>query len=541
MLPAALRRVTDGVTPYFCLLLAVVTLGPHQFGFHLAELNAPQDVITCHQKGVVVSQKIAGTTLPQCIPMTEAQFATVSSVFTVGGLVGALVAGPFCSREGRLLAMRLTAIVFLLGSITETFAPSVAVLAIGRVLNGLSAGASTVIVPLYISEVAPVQSRGFFGAFTQITVNIGILFTQTLGFFLSHGSAWRYILGTGIVLGLVQFVGLLAVPESPAWLAARGGEGKTLQAKRILQRIRGTTVNLDDEVAHWPSSHWPSSAAGSAEEQALLDDNSATTRGHLSAAEQYDVDTDEGGIVAVAPPSPRGPTPLGGGGANNKPKARAPVGFFQLILDSYYRPALIAIIGIMFAQQVCGINSVIMYSVSLLNGMLPLNSALLTIIISCVNLVTTMLSAPLPDRIGRKTCLLISVIGQGTSSLILAFSIVYGVKVLSAFSVLTFVAFFAVGLGPVPFILASELVGQEAVGATQSWALGANYVATFLVAQFFPLVNTALNNRFGGAGWVYFLFAIFAFLSTIFFWFYVPETNGKKDADEVWGRTSRID
>ncbi|KAL1894000.1 Bifunctional purine biosynthesis protein PurH [Sporothrix stenoceras] len=537
MLPAALRRVTDGVTPYFCLLLAIVTLGPHQFGFHLAELNAPQDVITCHQRGIVPNaNKIPGMTLPQCIPMTEAQFATVSSVFTVGGLIGALVAGPFCSREGRLLAMRLTAVVFLLGSITETFAPSVAVLAIGRVLNGLSAGASTVIVPLYISEVAPVQSRGFFGAFTQITVNIGILFTQTLGFFLSHGSAWRYILGTGIVLAFIQFVGLLGVPESPAWLAARGGdgeEGKTLQAKRILQRIRGTTVNLDDEVAHWPS------AAGSAEEQALLAGAATnTTDTHLSAAEQYDVDADEG-IVTVAPPSPRGPTPLGGGA--NKTKAKAPVGFFELLVDSYYRPALIAVIGIMFAQQVCGINSVIMYSVSLLNGMLPLNSALLTIIISCVNLVTTMLSAPLPDRLGRKTCLLISVIGQGISSLVLAFSIVYGVKILSAFSVLTFVAFFAVGLGPVPFILASELVGQEAVGATQSWALGANYVATFLVAQFFPLVNTALNNRFGGAGWVYFLFAMFAFLSTIFFWFYVPETNGKKDADEVWGRTSRID
>ncbi|ERT00391.1 hypothetical protein HMPREF1624_03762 [Sporothrix schenckii ATCC 58251] len=531
MLPAALRRVTDGVTPYFCLLLVVVTLGPHQFGFHLAELNAPQDVLTCHQQGMPAG-KITGTSLPDCIPMTEAQFATVSSVFTIGGLVGALVAGPFCSREGRLLAMRLTAAVFLLGSVTETFAPSVAVLAIGRVLNGLGAGASTVIVPLYISEVAPAQARGFFGAFTQITVNVGILFTQTLGFFLSHGAAWRSILGTGMALAAVQFVGLLAVPESPAWLAARGGEGKRVEAKRILQRIRGKAANLDDEVAPWP-------AAGSAEEQALLDQNNGAAVAavpELDEPSALDAASLSGGIVAVAPPSPRGPVAL-----DAKQKARAPVGFFELLVDAHYRPALIAVIGIMFAQQVCGINSVIMYSVSLLNGMLPLNSALLTIIISCVNLVTTMLCAPLPDRLGRKACLLLSVIGQGSSAFVLAFSIVYGVKILSAFSVLTFVAFFAVGLGPVPFILASELVGQEAVGATQSWALGANYVATFLVAQFFPLINTALNNRFGGAGWVYFLFAIFAALSTVFFWFYVPETNGKKDADEVWGRTSRID
>ncbi|CAK7226400.1 Bifunctional purine biosynthesis protein PurH [Sporothrix bragantina] len=518
MLPAALRRVTEGVTPYFCFLLLVVTLGPHQFGFHLAELNAPQDVITCHS-GKTPST-IYGKGSVDCIPMNEAQFATVSSIFTVGGLIGALVAGPFCSRFGRLPAMRITGLLFTAGSIFETLATSIAMLAVGRIFNGVGAGAATVIVPLYISEVAPVQSRGFFGAFTQITVNVGILFTQTLGYFQSQKADWRTILGTGIVLASAQSLGLLFVPESPSWMVARHDDPATLQkARRTLQRIRGSKANLDAEVANWPGN------ARSAEEQALLGQEAAGISG----------DGDGEGVVVIAPPSPRPAAAALG-------KAKKPtIGFFGLVKDPFYRPALIAIIGIMFAQQVCGINSVIMYSVSLLNGMLPLNSGVLTIIISAVNLIMTMFSAPLPDRLGRKACLLISVVGQGTSSFLLAFSIVYGIKILSALSVLTFVAFFAVGLGPVPFILASELVGQEAVGATQSWALGANYVATFLVAQFFPLINTALNAKLGGAGWVYFLFAFFAVLSTIFFWFYVPETNGKKDADEVWGRTARVD
>jgi MFS family permease len=153
----------------------------------------------------------------------------------------------------------------------------------------------------------------------------------------------------------------------------------------------------------------------------------------------------------------------------------------------------------------------------------------------------TIACAPLPDRLGRKTCLLISIIGQGSSSLALALSIVFGAKILSAIAVLAFVAFFAVGLGPVPFIMASELVGQEAVGATQSWCLAANYVATFIVAQFFPIVNTALNKAFGGAGWVYFLFAGLAALGAVFVGARVPETKGKADVDEVWGRTRRLD
>ncbi len=283
--------------------------------------------------------------------------------------------------------------------------------------------------------------------------------------------------------------------------------------RRILQKIRGRDINLDAEVAAWSAGD-SAAAAAAAEEQGLL------SREH----------------ALESPPSPRSAV-----AAVAKAGGQTAVGFFEVARDPFYRPALMAVIGIMFAQQICGINSVIMYSVSLLDGMLPLDSALVTIFISAINLVTTLLCAPLPDRLGRKTCLIISILGQGSSSLVLALAILFGAKLLSAIAVALFVAFFAVGLGPVPFIMASELVGQEAVGATQSWALGANYVATFLVAQFFPIVNTALNERFGGAGWAYFIFATFAVGFALFVSVYVPETNGKKDADEVWSRTRRID
>lgn len=90
-------------------------------------------------------------------------------------------------------------------------------------------------------------------------------------------------------------------------------------------------------------------------------------------------------------------------------------------------------------------------------------------------------------------------------------------------------------------MMASELVGQEAVGATQSWCLSSNYVATYIVAQFFPIINTWLNTRLGGTGWAYFGFSGLAVLSFLFVSWKVPETKGKKDADEVWGRERRVD
>jgi MFS family permease len=409
--------------------------------------------------------------------------------------------------------MQVTAVVFLLGSAIEAFAASPVVMGIGRTVNGFGAGAATVIVPIYISEVAPPQSRGFFGAFTQISTNIGILFTQTLGYFLSYGSAWRWIMGVGAVVAAAHGMGLFVVPESPAWMAAHRGE--VTKARAILERIRGSKATIDDEVAAWGSGAEDDETVVGSEHQGLL------SGGNLEAG---------AGAPSVPVPHPAGvKTPAGH------------IGFWQVVRDPFYRPAIISVVGIMFAQQICGINSIIMYSVSLLNGLLPINSALVTIIISAINLVTTAACSPLPDRLGRKTCILLSVAGQGSSSLGLALSILFGLKTLSAVFVLFFVASFALGLGPVPFIMASELVGQEAVGAVQSWSLAANYVATFIVAQFFPIVNTALNEAFGGAGYVYFLFAAAAAFWFVFISAYVPETLGRKDADEVWGRTRRID
>lgn len=450
--------------------------------------------------------------------MNDTQFAVVSSMFNLGGLFGALSSGHISSTRGRLLAMRLSALFFTIGSVVETASSSIAVMSIGRVLTGVGAGAATVIVPIYISEVAPPRERGLFGAMTQVSINVGILLTQTLGYFLSHDSAWRWILGIGVIVGGIQGLGLLVVPESPAWLAANKS---VTAARQTLQRIRGKGFDVSEEVAAWGAGVDAGTGAashGAEEEQGLLNN--------------------DGDSPVLAADSSRLSTSSKGSGSGNKHSAEN-LGFFQVARDPFYRPALIACVGVMCSQQLCGINSIIMYSVSLLRDLLPFNSALLTILISAINLFTTVACSPLPDKLGRKTCLLLSIAGQGISALVLALSILFQTKILSAVVVVFFVAFFAVGLGPVPFMLASELVGHEAVGATQSWCLAASYVTTFLVAQFFPIINIELNHALGRAGWVYFIFAALAVLCGLFVYWRVPETKGKKDADEVWGRPSR--
>jgi MFS family permease len=176
-----------------------------------------------------------------------------------------------------------------------------------------------------------------------------------------------------------------------------------------------------------------------------------------------------------------------------------------------------------------------MYGVSLLADLLKSNSALLNLAVSAINIVVTAACAPLVDKLGRKTCLLNSLAGMGISSLLLAVGIIKSISILSAVAVLLFVSSFALGLGPVPFILSSELVGPDAVGATQSIALAANWIATFVVAQFFPMASAVLHGK------VYFIFAALSAFFFAFISWYVPETKGKKTIDEVWGRERRED
>jgi sugar porter (SP) family MFS transporter len=432
--------------------------------------------------------------------MNDAEFAVISSIFTLGGLLGALCAGPLSTSYGRRMPMRLTAVFFIIGSIMEAVATNIPIISIGRLLSGVGAGAALVVVPLYIAEVSPPKEKGLFGVMTQITINVGIVITQTLGYLLSKGAQWRIVLVTGAGIAVLQIIGLFFIPESPAWMAANKNPQQALET---LQRIRGKGVDVGEETQTWDAV--PQNSV--LESEGLLRESLSRHPSTSSIASSR--------------------------------KSIPHVGFFQVAHDPLYRPAIIAVVGTMFAQQFCGINSVMMYSVSLLSDMFPGTSGLLTIFLSVANLFMTILCAPLADKLGRKVCLIWSISGMGTSAFLLAFSILYGIQIMSFIAILFFVLSFAVGLGPIPFILASELVGQEAKGATQSWALASNWIFTFLVAQFFPIINELLNTKLGGSGWVYFIFAGLALVSAGFVGWRVPETVGKRDADEVWGRIRR--
>lgn len=201
-------------------------------------------MIRCNKKSIVA----ASASLPQCIRMNSQQWGVVSSMYTLGGLIGALSAGPSAGRYGRRMTMQLTTIFFAIGPVFEALSPNIGTMAFGRLLSGLGAGASVVVVPIYISEISPPAEKGFFGSFTQIMCNVGILVAQLLGYFLSHDSYWRIILAAGGVIGIVQSLGLVLSVESPKYLADQGNSTK---ARRILRKLRGDKFDLTEEITSW--------------------------------------------------------------------------------------------------------------------------------------------------------------------------------------------------------------------------------------------------------------------------------------------------
>ena len=162
-------------------------------------------------------------------------------------------------------------------------------------------------------------------------------------------------------------------------------------------------------------------------------------------------------------------------------EAHVKLTIWQFLRSPAYKPMIRAVLVVMLAQQLSGINAVIFYSTSILSSILPSSSALISLIISLVNLSTTLPSTHFIERHGRKPLLLWSIASMGISSLFLGLGIVYSWRLICVISSFAFVAGFSIGLGPIPFLIISEFVDAEGVSAGQSFGLVTNWIATFCV------------------------------------------------------------
>ncbi|KAI9249219.1 general substrate transporter [Phascolomyces articulosus] len=412
--------------------------------------------------------------------MSDAKYSLVVAMLTAGGLVGALSASYVSDRFGRRLALFGTAILMGIGSVIMTFAVNTATLMAGRFVAGLGSGIVTVVVPAYIAECVPKASRGFFGTLNQLAIVVGILVAQGVGMAWSTLAAWRSILAIGIVLAIAQLLLLPFCVDSPRHLASIPGGLNS--AKASLLRLRGPPMELVEAEVN----EWRNEQMGGGEE-------------------------DQQTHVATVVESER-------------PK----INVVRLLSTAQYRRPLLIILLLQLTQQFSGINAVIFYSTSIMSAVFPESSDLITVYISVVNLLMTIVSAYLMDRVGRRTLFLVSSSMMAVMSILLGWSIeAAGQDKISAAAIIGFVAAFAIGLGPIPFLMIPELVDTPAVSSAGSVGLACNMVSNFVVSAGF----LGLRDIIGQDG-VFYLFGFILVVMTCLAVYILPETKGRS-ADEV--------
>jgi sugar porter (SP) family MFS transporter len=159
----------------------------------------------------------------------------VVAAVPIGAVAGAAFAGPAADRYGRRLMILLAAGIFIVGALASAAAPGVEVLVIARVVIGVAIGLASAAAPVYISEVAPPESRGRLVSFFQLAVTIGILVAYLVGLAFDASEGWRWMLGLGCVPALALGFGMLRMPQSPRWLVMTGDD---FAARATLARIR---------------------------------------------------------------------------------------------------------------------------------------------------------------------------------------------------------------------------------------------------------------------------------------------------------------
>jgi sugar porter (SP) family MFS transporter len=392
--------------------------------------------------------------------LSSFQQELVTSLLLVGCMAGAFGGGRIADRIGRRPTLAATALVFVAGVLLAAFAPDYPLLLLARFVIGLAVGTSSMVVPLYIGEMAPARVRGGLVSLNQLAITVGILAAYLVDYGLSGSGDWRLMFGLAAIPAAVLFAGMLLQKESPHWLLAQGREQ---EARSTLIRLRGPDDDVDAEI-------------------------------------------------------------------DEVRRLRSRRGGYRELLSPQIRPALA--VGILLAvfQQITGVNTVIYYAPTLLQGAgLGSSSAILAeVCVGGVNVLLTVAAVWLMDRVGRRPLLLIGTTGMLVGLVTLAWAFLGGDQltggraVVAIIGLMWFQGSFAIGLGPVFWLLISEIYPLKVRGTAMGVATIANWAADFVVTVSF----LTLLNAISGTG-TFLLFAFLTLVALIYFHAKVPETRGR--------------
>ena len=451
----------------------------------ISAIGSPRWLLFGFDTGVIVG---ALHFLKHSWDLTTNEQEIMTTAVLVGAVLGALGSGRITDIVGRKKVILATSLIFAAGSILTGAASSMMFLAASRIILGIAIGISSFAVPLYIAEISPTKMRGALVSSFQLMITIGIVvsYFSDLAFAdESNPFSWRWMFYVGVFPAAVLFIGMLFLPETPRFLI---GKGKEEEGRKVLEMVEDPAL-VDSAVAK-------------IKEEINIDDKS--------------------------------------------------IGYRELFSKTWRIPLFIAI-GIMFIQQFVGINTVIYYAptIFLIAGFEGARAAIIaTISVGLINVGATIVAMFLIDKIGRRKLYFIGLVGMMIALTALGgfffFKDMLGdnLKWVTVGTVLIYIAFFAISLGPLGWLIISEIfplkirgVGMS-VGALSNWFFNGIVAFTFLklawlfTGEGMEITKTVIEDgkevikhdpNPAGAFLLYACVAVFGI-----FWGlkYIPETKG---------------
>ncbi|HET7568358.1 MAG TPA: sugar porter family MFS transporter [Gaiellaceae bacterium] len=391
---------------------------------------------------------------------THGQQQLTVAVLLLGAIVGALVAGYTADRFSRRRTKIVSGSVYVTGAIGCAFAQSYWQILAGRFWLGLAVGTASFVSPMYIAEMVPPRIRGGVVSFNQLMITSGILVAYIVDWgFAGFSNNWRWMFGLAVVPGAALAIGMYFMPFSPRWLVEKGRED---DAREVLRRYRDSDEQVDEELREIKEV---------SESEARLRD----------------------------------------------------------LLKKGVRRMLLVGVGLAVFQQIVGINTVIYYAPTILKFAGQQNTGALTqsVYIGCTNVFFTIVAILLLDRLGRKFFLV------GGTAILTAALVGLGVFFESAAvrgalpwlalaCLLLYIMGFAVGLGPVFWLMISEIFPIQMRGPAMAVCTMFNWGLNFAISYTFLSLTDTITKQ--GAFWLY---AFFGICALVFFVTLVPETKGR--------------
>ena len=429
--------------------------------------------------------------LQQDFGLTDGTIEFITTAGLIGAIVGALIGGSVTDGLGRRKVLILSGIIFGVGALWSGFASNATSLILARLFLGVAIGTASFAVPLYIAEISPTKVRGTLVSLFQLMITIGILVSYFSDFLFANESdvtCWRPMFYVGVIPAIILLVGMIFMPESPRWLFANGrGE----EAMAVLVKTEGDGAQ---------------DVADSIKNEIAKDRQNTSTWGDLFRKE--------------------------------------------------WKYPLIIAVGIMFIQQFVGINTVMYYSPKIFqmagfDGSVAAIGA--SIGVGAINVIATLLSVYFVDRIGRRKLFFIGMTGMVISLTLLAGSFIADFgdagKFVTVGCTLLYVTFYAVSVGPLGWLIISEVFPQKlrgkgsSIGSLSVWVF--NSIVTFTFFKIAKLLSVpgsevvvggeTLANPAGS----FLFYALIAALGMIWGWFFMPETKGKslEAIEEHWRKS----